>query len=162
NLDKHWLGLLFKKLDTVVEVIYLDSEQRTIPALLKSKLEDGLSKNGYKSHFLELKLEQQRYNNCGPELIENFAYHLTGTRATQEAAVHVHSLLVENNLLDPKEYGLKIAENNKLIGFLSNAAPLSIRSLDFHSTAKIPQIRHCEERSDAAIHLSRVAEDGLP
>jgi tetratricopeptide (TPR) repeat protein len=127
---KHWLGLAFRKSGNTVEVIYMDPEQRPAPSLLKLELENSLSINGYKTHFLELRLERQRYNSCGPELIENFVYYLTGTRATQEAAIYVHSLLLENSLLDLEEYGLKIEENNKLIEFLSNAAPIPIRSMD--------------------------------
>jgi hypothetical protein len=128
--NKHWLGLLFKNLGEVIEVIYMDSEQRTMMPAFKKELEHSFALNGYQSKFLELKLEQQRYNNCGSELLENFVYYLTGARATQEMAIHVHSLLFENSLLDPKEYGLKIAENNKLIRFLSNTAPLPIRSME--------------------------------
>jgi tetratricopeptide (TPR) repeat protein len=136
--NEHWLGLAFMYTGGVVKVTYMDSEQGAMALELKYGLERGLSKNGYQTQFSEARLERQRYSNCGPELIENFAYHLTGTRATQEAAVYVHSLLVENNLLDPKEYGLKIAENNKLIGFLSNTAPLPIRSMEAFPIAQRP------------------------
>jgi tetratricopeptide (TPR) repeat protein len=136
--NKHWLGLSFKWLGAKIEVTYMDSEQRAIVPRLKEGLERGLAMNGYQTQFSVARLEQQRYNNCGLEVIENFVYYLTGTRATQETAVYVHSLLVENNLLDPKEYGLKIAENNKLIGFLSNAAPLPIRSMDVFPRIETP------------------------
>jgi tetratricopeptide (TPR) repeat protein len=146
--NKHWLGLLFKMADTMVEVTYMDSEQRIAIPELKKKLKTSLALNGYESRFLEASLERQRYGNCGLEVIENFVYYLTGTRATQEAAVYVHSLLVENSLLNTEEYGLKIEENNKLIGFLSNSAPLSIRSIESSPSAKI-QITH----------LSHVTED---
>jgi tetratricopeptide (TPR) repeat protein len=128
--NSHWVGLSFKRLGAKIEVTYMDSEQRAIIPQLKEGLERGLSVNGYGSKFSELRLEMQRYNNCGLEVIENFVYYLTGARAMQETAVYVHSLLVENNLLDSKEYGLKIAENNKLIEFLSNAAPITIRSIN--------------------------------
>jgi hypothetical protein len=160
--NKHWIGLLFKRLENVIEVTYMDPEQRVMVPRLKYELERHFAMNGCENRFLEARLEKQSYNNCGLEVIENFVYYLTGARATQEGAVYVHSLLVEDSLLDPKEYRLKIAENNKLIEFLSNAAPLSIQSLDFYPTTKTPTIRHCEERSFVAIHLSRVAECGLP
>jgi hypothetical protein len=123
---KHWLGLAFRKSYDVVTVVYMDSEQRAIAQWLKVELGYVFSMNGYFSQFLEPRLERQRYSNCGPEAIENFVYYMTGSRATQEGAVYVHSLLVENSLLDPKVYGLKIEENSKLIGFLSNAQAIRI------------------------------------
>jgi hypothetical protein len=43
--------------------------------------------------------------------------------------MYVHSLLVENSLLDPEVYGLKIEENAKLIKFLSNAEPIAINEI---------------------------------
>jgi tetratricopeptide (TPR) repeat protein len=151
SCDMHWLGLSFKNLGTIVEVTYMDSEQGVMLPGLRSELENGLALNGYKSRFSEASLTPQRYNNCGYEVIENFVYYLTGTRATQEGAMYVHSLLVENSLLNPAEYGLKIEENNGLIGFLSNTAPLSIRSLETPPNAKIPS------------HISRMAsKNGLP
>jgi tetratricopeptide (TPR) repeat protein len=127
--NKHWLGLLFKNLGTMVEVTYMDPEQGTMLPVLRSELEKGLSLNGYESQLEEARLTPQSYNNCGYEVIENFVYYLTGTRATQEGAVYVHSLLAENSLLDPNVYGLKIEENNKLIGFLSNAEPIAINEV---------------------------------
>jgi Tfp pilus assembly protein PilF len=128
--NEHWLGLLFNVLGDAVEVTYMDSEQRAMVPQLKDGLERHFAMNGYKSQFLEARLEKQIYNNCGPEVIENFVYHLTSARATQEVAVYVHSLLVENSLLNPEEYRLKIAENNKIIGFLSNSVLLPIRSME--------------------------------
>jgi hypothetical protein len=127
--NKHWLGLLFRNLGTMVEVTYMDPEQVTMLPGLKSVLENGLSLNGYESHLKEARLAPQSYNNCGYEVIENFVYYLTGTRATQYGAMYIHSLLVENSLLDPEVYGLKIEENNKLIGFLSNAEPIAINEI---------------------------------
>jgi hypothetical protein len=127
--NKHWLGLLFRNLGTIVEVTYMDPEQGRLLPGLRSGLENGLSFNGYESRLEEARLTPQSYNNCGYEVIENFVYYLTGTRATQEAAIYVHSLLVENSLLDPNVYGLKIEENNKLLGFLSNAEPIAINEI---------------------------------
>lgn len=83
----------------------------------------------------------------------------------------MHSLLSENSLLNPAEHGLKIHENSKLLGFLSNSASLSIRSIDVFQNAKPTTIRPCEKRSDVAtlrhlsfegqaIHLTQV--HGLP
>jgi tetratricopeptide (TPR) repeat protein len=130
NLDnKHWVGLLFKGFGDRVEVTYMDPEQATMLPGLKSGLEDDLSLKGYESRIEEASLTPQSYNNCGYEVIENFVYYLTGTRATQEGAMYVHSLLVENSLLDLEIYGLKVEENTKLVKFLSNAEPLTINEI---------------------------------
>jgi hypothetical protein len=130
NLDnKHWLGLLFKGFVDRVEVTYMDSEQRAMLPQLMEELAHGFGMNNYQSSFLTAKLVPQSYNNCGYEVIENFMYYLTGTRATQGGAMYAHSLLVENSLLDPGIYGLKLEENSKLIKFLSNAEPIAINEI---------------------------------
>jgi hypothetical protein len=49
--NKHWLGLLFRNLGTIVEVTYMDPEQATILPGLRSELENGLSFNGYESRI---------------------------------------------------------------------------------------------------------------
>jgi hypothetical protein len=118
----HWVGLIINKDNDRLNIIYLDSENHAIPSILVSIINE-LNQVGFKKpiSFTQMSLEQQRYNNCGPELIENFVYYLTGVRATQEAAIYLHSLLTENRLLDPVEYKLKIEENNKIIKFLSNS-----------------------------------------
>ncbi len=48
---------------------------------------------------MQLAVEQQKYANCGPEVIENFILYLTGKRLSQEKAIELHSKLVENALL---------------------------------------------------------------
>jgi tetratricopeptide (TPR) repeat protein len=151
NLDnKHWVGLLFKGFGDGVEVTYMDPEQATMLPSLRSGLENGLSLNGYESRIEEASLTPQSYNNCGYEVIENFMYYLTGTRATQGGAMYVHSLLVENSLLDPEVYGLKTKENNKLIGFLSNAEPIAINEITLFA-----------EQGGETKHESAVPENSL-
>ena len=50
--------------------------------------------------FKQIQVEQQKYNNCGPEVIENFIWWLTdGYRLSQEDAVAIHSAIVEEDLL---------------------------------------------------------------
>ncbi len=122
----HWVGIIGERVNGQLKISYLDSENqavdRTLEVALVSEMQTLYSESSIS--FQQITFEQQRYNNCGPELIENFVYYLTNTRATQEAAIYIHSLLLENTLLDPVEYALKISENGKLIGFLSNQAPL--------------------------------------
>ncbi|MEI6187916.1 MAG: hypothetical protein WCP46_05385, partial [Alphaproteobacteria bacterium] len=118
----HWVGIIASKKDNIIHLSILDSDENY---LINKILIDTLQNN--KFNLIKCSIaEQQRYNNCGPELIENFVYYLTGSRASQEAAVYVHSLLMENALLDQIEYALKISENSKLIGFLSNQTPLMV------------------------------------
>ena len=120
----HWVGIVLANNGVEFSITYLDSENGLIIDGLVNPLQELLPES-----FIAVRripLEQQRYNNCGPELVENFIYYLTSSRATQEAAIYVHSLLLENTLLDPVEYVLKISENNKLIGFLSNQVPLGV------------------------------------
>ena len=103
-LGKHWVGLVIAKGDEAIDINYMDSEQGAIPELLKEQLITQISKN-YPEHTIQLiqpEVEPQRYNNCGPELIENLTSLLlgVGTRTTsQEDAIAIHSALWENSLL---------------------------------------------------------------
>ena len=119
----HWVGLVVEKLDEgMISINYLDSDNHKLIDMVDRQylLDQGIVINKFQ-------VEEQRYNNCGPEVIENFVYYLTGSRATQEAAVYLHSLLLENTLLNPEIYKLKIEENNKLIKFLSNNGPMPMQ-----------------------------------
>jgi hypothetical protein len=49
--------------------------------------------------YKQIAVEQQRYANCGPEIVENFILYLTGNRVSQEKAIELYSKLVENSLL---------------------------------------------------------------
>jgi hypothetical protein len=128
NEVMHWVGIVVTRQDSEIVITYLDSENLPVVDVLKrvliSQFKHSLPE--FQIVFNQLAMEQQKYNNCGPEVIENFIYYLTGVRATQEAAVYAHSLLLENSLLDPTEYALKISDNNKVIGFLSNQVSLPI------------------------------------
>jgi hypothetical protein len=121
---KHWVGVIIERKLRDITIKYLDSENQVINLVVANQLE--LEKLGFSIVMDQIYVEQQRYRNCGSELIENFIYYMTGSRSTQEAAIYVHSLLLENALLDPIEYALKISENNKLIGFLSNQVSLMV------------------------------------
>lgn len=99
---KHWVGIALDK--SKAEISYMDSEQNRIPTLLKKQLTEKLATSSfymeYQVNLREIELELQKYNNCGPETIENFISYLTGgNRLSQEEAVVLHSLLLENSLL---------------------------------------------------------------
>jgi len=71
---KHWVGLAIDKSDKVIKLDYMDSEQNQMPILLKEKLAEILSITYQDKQVVitETKLELQKSNNCGPEVIENF------------------------------------------------------------------------------------------
>lgn len=97
---KHWIGLVIEKISNQINVNYMDPEQQPMPALLKAMLGEALA-NAHPEqqiNMTEIGLELQKYNNCGPEVIENFMQYLTGHRVSQEDAVPVHSLLYEDSI----------------------------------------------------------------
>ena len=86
--------------------------------MLRGESKEGICRCQKKNDYFVIKIfEQQRFNNCGPELVENFAYYLTGTCTSQEAAVYVHSMLLDSSLSDMGEYADKILKKKKLIVF---------------------------------------------
>jgi len=98
---KHWVGMIIERNGDDIKIHYVDPEQTKAPKLLGDALTQKLREltpNGVVD-FVETKVEPQKYNNCGPELIEHFMHHLTGKRATQDSAVEVHSSLLEGSLL---------------------------------------------------------------
>ena len=118
----HWVGIVAEENNGVLTLNYIDSENNEIPEWLKDSVVREFNKLSPAStirihHF---SVEQQRYNNCGAELIENFFYYLKGSRATQEGALALISMLFENSLLDPEFSLPQIMENKFLITELSN------------------------------------------
>ncbi len=97
----HWVGIIFEKQESFIKLSYLDSENQRIPEALKDGLKKGLQATypDYQLQFNQLAMEQQKYNNCGPELIENFVQYLTGSRVKQEEAVYLHNFLSLQDLL---------------------------------------------------------------
>lgn len=91
--NKHATGLIFEKTNnSSIQVKYLDPENKAIPAQLEQIFRNcGLN-------IEQLNVEQQKYSNCGPEVIEGFIFYLTGERLSQEEAIPFHSELVEHNL----------------------------------------------------------------
>ncbi|HJK89036.1 MAG: 50S ribosome-binding GTPase (plasmid) [Candidatus Megaira endosymbiont of Mesostigma viride] len=95
----HWVGMIFEKVDDNVIIKYIDSENNSIPEKLEKELVARLNDIGYKVEFIQEVLSYQQTNNCGPEVIENFIWYLTGARLPQEKAVPFHSQLLEEALL---------------------------------------------------------------
>ena len=104
--NKHAVGLIFEKgEDNIMQVKYLDSLNKHIPQVLKVLIINTL---GSKVIFQETTVEQQKYANCGPEVIENFILCLTGTRVRQEKSIELHSKLVEKTLLNIESRGVHL------------------------------------------------------
>ena len=91
--NKHAVGLIFEKTNDSIQVKYLDPENKPMPLQLEQL---------FKSHNLsiaQLKVEQQKYENCGVEVIEDFIFYLTNERLSQEQAIPYHSYLLEQSLM---------------------------------------------------------------
>lgn len=100
NNVNHWVGLISEhRLDEIV-VSYLDSENSSLEGLGEYILDVfKVIHPNYKISFREIAVEQQRYNNCGSELIENIILYITGSREDQESAIYLHSSLWEQSLI---------------------------------------------------------------
>ena len=100
NIDsKHWVGLVFAKVGQEFKMVYLDPENKPISITLDKDLDKVCSNNGYSILIEQKKVQQQKFNNCGPEVIEDFIDYLSGERISQEDTVPYHSKLLENELL---------------------------------------------------------------
>jgi SecA preprotein cross-linking domain len=92
--NEHAVGLMMtKQLDGTFKSFYIDPSNESIP--------DGITQifnlNGYSIE--QIPTEQQKYTNCGSEVIENFVLYLTGERLSQEDAIVNNSRLLEQDLL---------------------------------------------------------------
>ena len=99
----HAVGVILEKQSNgILSITYLDSLKKPIPKELQDVVLDQLGP--YNVALKELIIEQQKYSNCGPEVVENFVYYLTGKRLSQEDAIEYHSRLVEDSLLVTDAY----------------------------------------------------------
>ena len=148
----HWVGVVITKRENTLILTYLDSENQTISPILKNALKIKLLIlfPSLKISFNQVQLEMQKYDNCGPEVIENFVYYLTGIRATQETAIYLHSVLYENLLLDSKVSSAQIATNNRIIKILFN------QIIPFGISINNQEIAHSEENSFVVIFDNKV------
>ena len=102
--NKHAVGLIFERNEyNFYSIKYIDPLNKSIPQELLKIIQNILPNSQYK----QIVVEQQKYANCGPDVIENFILYLTGNRVPQEKAIEFHSKLLENSLLDlsvPNDY----------------------------------------------------------
>ena len=103
--NKHWVGLVITKNNNILQINYLDSENKAIPENLLLALESKNNELHSNIKISQVIVEQQEFNNCGPEAIENMVLLLTGDRINpQEDVVPFHSQLIEDNLLGLSSY----------------------------------------------------------
>lgn len=114
----HWVGVAVTKEGNELFISYLDSENNKDNKLLQTLLIYHLQKSFpylYIS-YKQIPVEQQKYNNCGLELIENFIFYLTGERASQEEAPYVHSdIWVQKLILEDISLSLEYTRNPVLL-----------------------------------------------
>ena len=152
SLFDHWGGIIFVKSGSGTSLTVIDSDN--------SNLVNSFVSTWTITPVTKLNTEPQRYNNCGPELIENFAFHINGHRASQEVAPYVHSLLLENALL--AEDLPQIPENLRLIGFLSNADPIPITYLPLPTSGRLALIKYGSAHEDLdSFEKQTVNENGF-
>lgn len=84
----HLVGIAAVKDGNNVMIHYMDSELGLPPESLIAKIGSMLESNDYSMELRIGEVEEQKYSNCGPEVIENLTAFVTGTpRASQEEAI---------------------------------------------------------------------------
>ena len=99
--NKHAVGLVLEKsAGNVIKITYMDPSNEEMPKSLKGLIYSALKQIGFEIEAViqEFSVESQKYGNCGPEVIENFIYYLTGRRVSQEESIELHSELMEQKL----------------------------------------------------------------
>ena len=96
---KHWIGFLFQKTVDSLKILYLDSEHGKLAVSFKNQFIEYFQGEYQEVLMIEEVVERQKYNNCGPEVIENFIKYLGKERLPQDEAVYYHSQLLEQSLL---------------------------------------------------------------
>ena len=105
----HWVGIVLKKReDGRMNVIYLDSNNDDVPAGVKSLIDGICTSLRIEKRFTQLHVLQQKYANCGPELVENITWCLGFARYKQKTAILAHSLLYERSITETKNDARKV------------------------------------------------------
>lgn len=151
----HWVGVAITKEENKLSIAYLDSENYKDIVPLQTILTYNLQKlfpHLYVS-FTQISLEQQKYNNCGLELIENFIFYLTSTRVSQEEAPYLHNdLWLQKLIFDQIKLDRGFAE----VPLISYSSVQSINSL-LDKKINAQNIPYQLARS-AAAYINEVAE----
>jgi hypothetical protein len=104
--NKHAVGIMgVKDQDNGLKLYYIDPSNENIPDRLKQIFINNALQ------IEQLATEQQKYANCGPEVIENFMLYLTGKRLSQEESIAYHSQLLEQELVSKANNLVKVMDN---------------------------------------------------
>jgi hypothetical protein len=111
--DMHWVGIVAHEVDNAINIFYIDSENKDISSALMEKVIQAINNLHLEKEvtYAQINVEQQKYLNCGVELIENFIMLLTGTRASQEDAIYLQSQIHEDYLIAQSSYYNKFSLN---------------------------------------------------
>jgi len=88
----HWVGIIINPNSEEIRINYMDSEQQGMPRILEHQLVHLLIEK-YPQRKIKLEiavLEKQKFNNCAPEVIENFIEYIVGDRMEQEDTLLIH------------------------------------------------------------------------
>lgn len=87
--------IIEKAADMLLSIKYIDPSNKPIPTEISDLIRDQLPQL---IDLTPLTVEQQKYANCGAEVVEDIILYLTGRRETQENAIKMHSRLIEESL----------------------------------------------------------------
>jgi hypothetical protein len=145
--NKHATGLVIEKYNNSIKIKYFDPENKQISTDLLNTLKLAFDKYYNKSvdiHFEQITVKQQKYANCGVEVVENFILYLAGKRVSQEKAIELHSKLYENALLNIESRGVHLLfeeesyqilqDNNLLHNFDYENHPPALLGQDHNDT----------------------------
>ncbi|UCM86434.1 MAG: palindromic element RPE2 domain-containing protein (plasmid) [Rickettsia endosymbiont of Culicoides impunctatus] len=106
--NKHAVGIMgLKNQDNELRLYYIDPSNAAIPDKLKQIfIENGLQ-------IEQLPAEQQKYGNCGPEVIENFMLYLAAERLSQEESINYHSGLLERQLVSKANNLIEVMDDHR-------------------------------------------------
>ena len=107
----HWVGMMIDKRGSAQELkfTYLDTDREE--GEVSSKVREGAMRVkealGVDVHYEEKQIENQKYNDCGVQLIEELLSSISGvTRAiSQEEAHYIQHIAYENYIIKNKEIG---------------------------------------------------------
>ncbi|MGC0371945.1 MAG: hypothetical protein DGJ47_000646 [Rickettsiaceae bacterium] len=103
NLDsRHWVSMVIDQAQSGIKVHYMDSEKQPISSIFKKQLIKDLQEISVSNvEFIEQDVQKQKYNNCGPESIENIVRLFDQQQfIDQDNVLDVHSNLYETKLYE--------------------------------------------------------------
>lgn len=108
--NKHWVGLIVTNNNNGLQINYIDPANAAIQENLLIAFGSKKQETECDITLSQITVEQQKFNNCGPEVIENMVLLTTGDRIiNQEDVVLIHSHLLEQELLGASLYEIDLS-----------------------------------------------------